>query len=82
MLEGASGLPSILHGYWYSLSALVSDWKILLSGTETSPEGVTTAVSRDCTVLEVSGSGPYEITYCYPKYTMTTVNLGITLLRA
>lgn len=79
--EGADGLPSALHGCWYSrggaesLSALVSDWKILLSGTETNPEGIPIAVSRDCNVLEVSGNGPYEITYCYPKYQMTTENL-------
>jgi hypothetical protein len=83
-LEG--GVPSFGQGYWYanmnhgggystSLSVLISEWRVKVTGTSTSPGG-SSPIEDAWTLIECRelGNGTYEIIGCYPEYEMTQDN--------
>jgi hypothetical protein len=85
-----SGMPSFAKGTWYananygggystSMSCIISDWKIIVSGTNTSPDG-TQPLNQDMTLLEYTGSGSnYDVIYCYPEYVETGADMAKAL---
>jgi hypothetical protein len=85
-----SGMPSFAKGTGYSsqdygggystsMSCIISDWKIIVSGTTTSPNG-TQPIDQNMTLLEYTGSdSDYEVIYCYPEYVQTSANMAKAL---
>jgi hypothetical protein len=81
------GVPSFMQGYWHSnhsyggytdsISILVSDWKVAVSGTTTSPYG-NRPIDQNWTLLEIDDKtgGVYEIIGCYPYYVETSDDLA------
>jgi hypothetical protein len=84
-----SGLPPFARGYWHSntevapgysisMSALVSGWKIKLTGVAVSPD-YRNPFEKSLTIIEYADTDGHEIIVCYPEYTMTSENVAAVI---
>jgi hypothetical protein len=87
--EGETGgMPPFAYGAWYSntdwdggssrtMTWIISDWKIKVTSTYTSPSGSSSRNRDNNTLIECSESaGAFEIIGCYPEYVMTSANFA------
>jgi hypothetical protein len=86
--DGVAGwLPAFAYGSWHissegggysqTMTCIISDWKIKVTGTTTTPDGVAIPFEQTLTVIEYGGSGStFDALCCYPEYVADAANLA------